>query len=200
MKLTARSKWGLAVGAVLALVLSWMLADRYPDQTQAVSAIALGVAVFWVTWRYTTHTAEMVDEMRADRCAEEEADALRRVAAIRNLDAELEQLSDYVSGELRPGVNRSGTRPPYPRLTLRALDEYVRVMAALPTECNAAVLRANYQLEAANARADEVTTEAAPGYWKRAEPLCSTFIPAALAQLRLPTTESAARRGHTGVE
>lgn len=194
-------KRGVPIGAVLALALLWILADRYPDQTQVVSTVALGVAVFWVTRRYTTHTAEMVDEMRDDRRAEEEANALRRVAAIRNLAAELEQLSHYVSGELRPGVNRSGTGPPYPRLTLRTLDEYVRVMAALPTECNAAVLRANYQLEAANARADEVrASDATPAFWKRAESLCTTYIPAALEQLRLPTTEDAARRGHTDVD
>jgi hypothetical protein len=175
----------MVVTVVVAFGLAWWFTDN-PDEAQVASSVAVGVAVVLVTLLYTRHTRDMVEEMRTEnRRADRTARALR-VGAVENLATELEELATFIDANLRANPDGSGTKEPYPKLHLLTLEAYIAVAAALPTSCTSAVLRSHYQLEAANVRS---TTS---GYWKRANPLLASTIPAAIEQLRSTATLAAA--------
>jgi len=176
------------VGEVIVILgATWVLATKWPSQTQATASIAVGLAIVIVTWEYTGHTANMVKAMQAehksadDRHRESLEEAQRRDRKARNAAAyamaiELEALDGYLNS-LKPPEQGGGTRPPYPQLELQTLTSYASHMVTMPNECNSAVIHVYYQLLAANARAES------DGYWKRATPL-QNDISMAITHLR----------------
>jgi len=156
-----------SVVATAAVVGVWLLAGRWPEQTQAAASFVVGIAIVLVTWRYTRHSEELVQATQTENEAtrerhihlleaEEKRSRAACNAAVRAMASELRELKDYLE------LLKDGTLVPYPQFELISLPTYASYMSSLPDECNSAVLRVHHQLVAANVRAHE------QGYWKRA--------------------------------
>jgi uncharacterized membrane-anchored protein YhcB (DUF1043 family) len=50
----------------------WLLAGRWPEQTQAAASFVVGIAIVLVTWRYTRHSEQLVQATQTENEATRE--------------------------------------------------------------------------------------------------------------------------------